>query len=83
MRRGDRLQIGKTVLELDESDFLLAVNLAAVVEFFTIPVYGILSDYWSRKAVYSCGCLFLIAFALPYYALLHTREPTPWTRGGG
>jgi len=53
----------------------VAVNVAAGVEFFTIPLYGILSDYWSRKAVYSCGCLFLIAFAVPYYALLGTREP--------
>jgi MFS family permease len=70
------LTYGKTVLRLeDESVFLTAVNVAAVVEFFTIPLFGILSDYWSRKAVYTVGCLFLIAFALPYYALLETREP--------
>ena len=42
---------------------------------FTIPAYGILSDHWSRKGVYSVGCLFLIAFALPYYALIHTGDP--------
>ena len=63
------------VLGVDESVVLVAVNLAAAVEFFTIPIFGILSDYWSRKAVYTCGCLFLILFALPYYALLDTREP--------
>jgi MFS transporter, MHS family, shikimate and dehydroshikimate transport protein len=69
------LAYNQTVLHVRESVLLLAVNVAAAAEFFTIPLYGILSDYWSRKAVYSCGCLFLIAFALPYYALLHTREP--------
>ncbi len=69
------LAYNQTVLHVNESRVLLAVNVAAAAEFFTIPLYGILSDYWSRKAVYSCGCLFLIAFALPYYALLHTREP--------
>jgi metabolite-proton symporter len=69
------LAYNQTVLHVNPTVFLVAVNVAAAVEFFTIPLYGILSDYWSRKAVYTCGCLFLIAFALPYYALLHTREP--------
>jgi metabolite-proton symporter len=68
------LAYNKTVLHLDDSVFFVAINVAAAVEFFTIPLWGVLSDYWSRKAVYSCGCLFLIAFALPYYALLQTRE---------
>jgi MFS transporter, MHS family, shikimate and dehydroshikimate transport protein len=68
------LAYNQTVLHANESVLLVAVNVAAAVEFFTIPLYGILSDNWSRRAVYSCGCLFLMAFALPYYALLHTRE---------
>jgi MFS family permease len=69
------LAYNKTVLGVNESVVLVAVNVAAALEFFTIPLYGLLSDHWSRKAVYSCGCLFLIAFALPYFALLHTRQP--------
>jgi MFS family permease len=69
------LTYGKTVLGVEESVVLAAVNVAAAVECFTIPLYGALSDWWSRKAVYTGGCLFLIAFALPYYALLGTREP--------
>src|SRR5262249_13217999 len=51
-------------------------NVAAAVEFFTIPLFGLLSDWWSRRAVCTAGCLFLMAFILPYYALLETREPT-------
>jgi MHS family shikimate/dehydroshikimate transporter-like MFS transporter len=69
------LSYGKKALSMDESVFLAAVNVAAAVEVFTIPLYGILSDWWSRKGVYTAGCLFLIAFALPYYALLGTRDP--------
>jgi MFS family permease len=68
------ISYNKTVLHMKEFDLLVAVSIAAAVEFFTIPLWGILSDYWSRKAVYGCGCLFLIAFALPYYALLQTRD---------
>jgi MFS family permease len=69
------LAYNKAALHVHESWLLAAVNVAAGVEFFTIPFFGVLSDFWSRKAVYSCGCLFLIGFALPYYALLGTREP--------
>jgi MFS transporter, MHS family, shikimate and dehydroshikimate transport protein len=54
---------------------LLAVNLGAAAEVFAIPLYGHLSDRTSRKGAYAVGCLFLIAFAWPYYALLDTREP--------
>jgi MFS family permease len=62
----------KDVHRVGESVGLLAVNVAAAVEFFTIPLYGIVSDQWSRKGMYTLGCLVLIAFAFPYYALLAT-----------
>jgi metabolite-proton symporter len=67
---------GKDVLGVERDLMLMAVILAAFLEFFTIPLYGLLSDRWSRRRVYSFGCLFLIAIALPYYALLETRDPT-------
>jgi len=66
---------GKVVLQVENWILLLAVNLAAVAEIIVMPVYGILSDYWSRKGAYVAGCLLLIVFAWPYYALLQTREP--------
>jgi MFS family permease len=69
------LAYGKDELGLDTRLLLLAVNVAAAVEFFTIPLFGILSDHWSRKGSYVLGCLFLIVFALPYFALLQTRQP--------
>jgi metabolite-proton symporter len=66
---------GQDVLGLDAGLFLWAVNVAAAVEFFTIPLFGAVSDWWSRRGLYAGGCLFLIAFAGPYYALLETRSP--------
>ncbi len=67
-------------LKMDPGAVLLAVNLAAAVEFFTIPLFGALSDRWSRRGVYVAGCLFLIAFAWPFYELLATRQ-TGWIIG--
>jgi MFS family permease len=66
---------GKDVLQVEPGLILWAVNLAAAVEIFTIPLWGILSDHWSRKGMYVLGNLILIGFAGLYYALLGTRHP--------
>ncbi len=66
------LAYDREVLHLPEGSMLLAVNLAAAIEFFTIPLWGMLSDHWSRKGVYLMGSLVLMAFAAPYYLLLQT-----------
>jgi MHS family shikimate/dehydroshikimate transporter-like MFS transporter len=65
----------KEVLQVEKGLVLLALNVAAAVEFFTIPLFGILSDSWSRRGMYVLRCLVVIGFAWPYYALLATREP--------
>jgi len=69
------LAYGTKVLGVGRDQMFLAINLAAAVEFFTIPLWGILSDYWSRKGMFVAGSLLLITFAGPYYALLDTRHP--------
>lgn len=66
---------GRDVLHVEPGLILRAVYLAAAVEIFTIPLWGILSDRWSRKGMYMLGNLILIGFAGPYYWLLGTREP--------
>jgi metabolite-proton symporter len=63
------------VLRLPDGLILGAVNLAAAVEFFTIPAFGLLSDHLTRRRTYVFGCLFLAAFAFPYFELLQTRQP--------
>jgi metabolite-proton symporter len=69
------LTYGEKVLGMQRWVLLLAVNLAAAVQIVAIPLFGLLSDHTSRKGAYVAGCLFLILFAWPYYALLETRDP--------
>jgi metabolite-proton symporter len=69
------LAYGKDVLHVDPGHILLAVNVAAAVEIFTIPLWGLLSDHWSRKGMFLLGSLAVIGFAGPYYWLLGTRQP--------
>jgi MFS family permease len=68
------LTYAREVLKIPESGVLRAVNVAAAAEFVTIPLFGAVSDARSRKGLYILGCLFLSAFAFPYYALLETRS---------
>ncbi|MGH7169467.1 MAG: MFS transporter, partial [Gemmataceae bacterium] len=69
------LAYGKDVLHVEAGLILWAVNLAAAVEIFTIPLWGLLSDHWSRKGMYLLGNLLLIGLAGPYYWLLGTLQP--------
>ncbi len=64
----------KDVLHTDRGLILAAVSAAAAIEFCTIPLFGVLSDRFTRKGTYVFGCVFLIVFALPYYVLLHTQN---------
>lgn len=66
---------GTKVLHLPQKVTLWAVSVAAAVEFFTIPLFGLLSDRLSRRHTYMLGCVFLAAFAVPFFALLETRDP--------
>jgi metabolite-proton symporter len=65
----------RDVLKLEGGLMLRAVMVAAVVELITIPLFGVLSDRWTRRRIYMAGCVFLALYALPFYALLQTREP--------
>jgi metabolite-proton symporter len=69
------LSYAEKVLKINTGIMLLAINITAAIEFFTIPFFGILSDRLTRRATYLAGCLFLIVWAFPYFALLESREP--------
>src|SRR4051812_37433170 len=70
------LAYGEGVLSIPRSTTLASVNMAAAIACCTIPLFGILSDITSRKAVYVAGNILLMALAFPYYATLATRQPS-------
>jgi MHS family shikimate/dehydroshikimate transporter-like MFS transporter len=66
---------GTKTLGLSRQLLLNAVFVAALVELFTIPLFGWLSDVWGRRHLYFVGTLFTIGFAFPLFWLLETRNP--------
>ncbi len=67
------ISYGTAVLGMSDRLFVRAVSAAAAFEFFTIPLYGLLSDRVTRRHTYALGCAVLAVFAFPYFALLGTR----------
>ena len=55
---------------------LSAVLAAAVVEFFTIPFFGHLSDLIGRKRMYMIGAACAGIFGFIFFAMIDTRNPT-------
>lgn len=51
---------------------LNAITIAAVIELFTIPLFGYLSDLVGRRLWYLIGCVLMAAFAFPYFLLMNT-----------
>jgi len=60
-------------LLLDRTLILNAITIAAVVELFTIPLFGYLSEYVGRRRWYLIGCVLMAAFAFPYFLLMNTK----------
>jgi MFS family permease len=61
----DKLILSRTLI-------LNAITIAAVVELFTIPLFGYLSDYVGRRRWYLIGCVLMAAFAFPYFLLMNS-----------
>jgi MFS family permease len=64
---------GVDKLVLDRTLILNAITIAAIVELFTIPLFGYLSDYVGRRRWYLFGCVLMAAFAFPYFLLMNTK----------
>jgi MHS family shikimate/dehydroshikimate transporter-like MFS transporter len=57
------------------STALWAVSIAAFIQIFTIPLFGILSDRIGRRPVYLFGAIFTGVFAFPFFRLIETSVP--------
>jgi MFS transporter, MHS family, shikimate and dehydroshikimate transport protein len=61
-------------LGMPRSVVLNGILLAAIIELFTIPAFGWLSDRFGRKPLFYAGCLFSILFAFPMFWLFQTHN---------
>lgn len=68
----DKLALGRTPI-------LNAITFAAIVELFTIPLFGYLSDQVGRRKWYLIGCVLMAAFAFPYFLLMNTGSIVVFT----
>jgi MFS transporter, MHS family, shikimate and dehydroshikimate transport protein len=64
-----------TKLNLPKSLMLNAIVLAALLELFTIPLFGHLSDLFGRRSLYFAGVAFTMVFAFPLFWLLDMKTP--------
>ena len=64
-----------TQLGLPRSLMLNAIVLAALLELFTIPLFGYISDLYGRRTLYFAGVTFTILFAFPLFWLLNMKTP--------
>lgn len=55
---------------------LRAVSIAALIQIFTIPFFGALSDRIGRRPVYLFGAIFTGVFAFPFFWLIETSVST-------
>lgn len=66
---------GVDKLGIDKTLILNSITLAAVIELFTIPLFGYLSDrLGNRRNWYLVGCVLMAAFAFPYFLLMNSKS---------
>jgi MFS family permease len=66
---------GTKVLGVSRDLLLTAVLTASVLSFFTVPIFGHLSDRIGRKRMYMIGAALMGAYGFIYFALLNTAVP--------
>ncbi len=60
-------------LGLERPTILTGVWIAAAIQIFAIPAFGILSDKIGRRPVYLAGAIFIAVFAFPFFWLIETK----------
>ncbi len=67
---------GVGTLHMSRDFILTAVLAASFVSFFSIPLFGHLSDRIGRRKMYIIGAVLCGLFAFPYFGLLGTAMPS-------
>jgi metabolite-proton symporter len=67
---------GVSTLKMSRDFLLVAVLTASFVSFFSIPLFGHVSDLIGRKKMYMLGAATCGVFGYIYFALLDTGSPT-------
>jgi MFS family permease len=70
---------GADTLLMSRILILNAITIAAVVELFTIPLFGHLSDSVGRRRWYLIGCVLMALFAFPYFLLMNSKSAVLFT----
>lgn len=65
--------ISKTI-HIEKGTVLNAITVGAILELFTIPLFGYLSDLVGRKMWYLIGCALMAVFAFPYFLLMNSKN---------
>lgn len=65
-----------THLGLPKKMLLNAIFIAAVIEVFIMPLFGLLADRIGRRPLFFIGTAFTILFAYPMFWMVDTRDPT-------
>lgn len=71
--------VGTKTIILDGGIILSAITIGAIIELFTIPLFGYLSDRLGRRLWYLIGCVLMAAFAFPYFLLMNTHNAVLFT----
>lgn len=58
------------------STVLAAISIAAVIELFSMPAFGALSDRFGRRPVYLFGAIFTAMFAFPFFWMIESSNST-------
>ncbi|HSY85080.1 MAG TPA: MFS transporter [Verrucomicrobiae bacterium] len=67
---------GAGVLKVPRDLLLTAVLTAAVVSFFSVPLFGHLSDRIGRRKMYAIGAVVTAVYGFVYFGLLNTAVPS-------
>ncbi len=67
---------GAGVLKVPRDLLLTAVLTASVVSFFSVPLFGHLSDRMGRRKMYAIGAVATAVYGFVYFGLLNTAVPS-------